>query len=77
MVKEIHIIEGYKCETCLVDKVDGKVLMKKASLSMETSEMENTSGRSIGTESPFLPPPNEVACSCFHLGLPDSTSHHH
>lgn len=32
----------------------GKVLMKELDSSVETSEMENTSGRSIKTESPLL-----------------------
>lgn len=33
-------------------RLTGKVLMKEVGLSVETSKMENTSGRSIRTESP-------------------------
>lgn len=39
----------------VVVKADGKVLMKELDPSVETSEMENTSGRSIKTERPLLP----------------------
>lgn len=77
MVKEIYIIEGYKCEICFVDKVDGKVLMKKASFFMEISEMENISGRFIGIESFFFFFLNEVVCFCFYLGLFDSISYYY
>lgn len=43
-------------------RLTGKVLMKEVGLSVETSEMENTSGRSIRTESP-VPLPIQVRLS--------------